>query len=87
MKRKISPSPNLYTLLYIIKSHLGKVNLLEERNRHHDGQERHSVHLRRVDIDAGNVQDGRAEVDVGHQQLSAAKEPSSVMPECATSTL
>lgn len=37
----------------------------------HNRQERHAVHLRLVDVYAGDVQDGRAEVDVGHQHLSA----------------
>lgn len=37
----------------------------------HNRQERHAVHLRLVDVYASNVQDGRAEVDVGHQHLLA----------------
>lgn len=36
---------------------------------HHNGQEAHAVHLCLVDVDPGDVQDGRTEVDVRHQQL------------------
>lgn len=37
---------------------------------HHNGQEAHAVHPCLVDVDPGDVQDGRAEVDVRHQHLS-----------------
>lgn len=48
-----------------------KLCFAEIRETDHNGQERHAIHLRLVDVYAGDVQDGRAEVDVGHQHLSA----------------
>lgn len=45
------------------------VKLCEIGGTDHNRQERHAVHLRLVDVYAGDVQDGRAEVDVGHQHL------------------
>lgn len=45
---------------------------------HHHRQEGHAVHLRLVDVEAGDVQDGRTEVDVRHQHLDRNINVSSV---------
>lgn len=42
----------------------------EKEKSHHNGQEGHAIHLILVDVVAGDVQDGRAEVNICHQHLT-----------------
>lgn len=77
----LCPSPSYSTrksvlqLLFIFPSwwHKQAAGLVAPEIRtlraHHHGQEGHAVHLRLGDVDPGDVQDGRTEVDVGHQHL------------------